>query len=81
MNISRSETDAASRREYWAPLLELSAQEVFGLMLGEGLDAAPEPAPENSLDVTSQRCSTVQIIDQTETIFITVGMVEACGFE
>jgi len=53
MNTSRSETDAASRREYWPPLLELSAQEVFGLMLGERLDAAPEPAPENSLDVTS----------------------------
>lgn len=29
MNISRTEADAASRREYWAPLLELSAQEVF----------------------------------------------------
>ncbi len=53
MNTSRSETDAASRREYWAPLLELSVQEVFGLMLGECLDATPEPAPENSLDVTS----------------------------
>jgi chemotaxis protein CheX len=53
MNISRSETDAASRREYWAPLLELSAQEVFGLMLGEHLEAAAEPAPDNSLDVTS----------------------------
>ncbi|PYX70171.1 MAG: hypothetical protein DMG78_19620 [Acidobacteria bacterium] len=53
MNTSRSETDAASRREYWPPLLELSAQEVFGLMLGERLDAAPEPASENSLDVTS----------------------------
>jgi chemotaxis protein CheX len=53
MNTSRNETDAASRREYWAPLLELSAQEVFGLMLGERLDGAPEPAPENSLDVTS----------------------------
>jgi len=53
MNISGSETGAASRREYWAPLLELSAQEVFGLMLGEHLEAATEPAPENTLDVTS----------------------------
>lgn len=53
MNTSRTEADAASRREYWAPLLELSAQEVFGLMLGERLDTPPEPAPENSLDVTS----------------------------
>jgi chemotaxis protein CheX len=52
MSSSRTETDAASRREYWAPLPELSAQEVFGLMLGERLDAAPEPAPENFLDVT-----------------------------
>jgi len=53
MNISRTESDAANRREYWAPLLELSVQEVFALMLGERLDAAPEPAPSNSLDVTS----------------------------
>lgn len=53
MSISRSETDVAHRREYWAPLLELSAQEVFGLMLGEHLEAAAEPAPENTLDVTS----------------------------
>lgn len=53
MNISRTETDAANRREYWAPLLELSVQEVFALMLGERLDAVPEPAPANSLDVTS----------------------------
>jgi hypothetical protein len=53
MNMSRSETDAASRREYWAPLLELSAQEVSGLMLGEHLETAAEPVPDNSLDVTS----------------------------
>ena len=52
MNISRTES-AAANREYWAPLLELSVQEVFSLMLGERLDAAPEPAPINSLDVTS----------------------------
>ena len=53
MNISRTEADAANRREYWAPLLELSAQEVFALMLGERLDAAPEPSLVNSLDVTA----------------------------
>jgi chemotaxis protein CheX len=53
MNISRTESDAANRREYWAPLLELSAQEVFALMLGESLQAAPEPPPVDSLDVTA----------------------------
>jgi chemotaxis protein CheX len=52
MNTSRTESDAANR-EYWAPLLELSVQEVFSLMLGERLDAAPEPAPIHSLDVTA----------------------------
>jgi chemotaxis protein CheX len=49
MSISRTETDAANRREYWAPLLELSAQEVFGLILWERLDGAPAPAPSNPL--------------------------------
>jgi chemotaxis protein CheX len=52
MNMSRTESDAANR-DYWAPLLELSVQEVFALMLGERLDPAPEPAPIHSLDVTS----------------------------
>ena len=40
-------------REYWAPLLELSAQEVFSLMLGEHLETSPEPVSTNDLDVTS----------------------------
>jgi chemotaxis protein CheX len=53
MSTSKTETDAASRREYWAPLLELSAQEVFGLMLGDRLEPSPEPAAVDSLDVTS----------------------------
>lgn len=53
MSTSKTETDAASRREYWAPLLELSAQEVFGLMLGDRLESSPEPAALDSLDVTS----------------------------
>lgn len=53
MSTSKTETDAASRREYWAPLLELSAQEVFGLMLGDRLESSPEPTAVDSLDVTS----------------------------
>lgn len=53
MNTSRTESDPANRRDYWAPLLELSAQEVFALMLGDRLVAAPEPVPVSSLDVTS----------------------------
>ncbi|HTT20579.1 MAG TPA: chemotaxis protein CheX [Candidatus Binatia bacterium] len=53
MSISKTDTDAANRREYWAPLLELSAQEVFALMLGDKLELAPEPTVLDSLDVTS----------------------------
>jgi len=53
MNTSKTEIDAATRREYWVPLLELSVQEVFDLMLGDRLEATPEPAPVNTLDVTS----------------------------
>lgn len=53
MNTSKTQSDAANGREYYAPLLELSAQEVFDLMLGDRLEASPEPAPVNTLDVTS----------------------------
>ncbi len=53
MNTSRTAGDSANRREYWAPLLELAAQEVFGLMLGNRLEAASEPILVDSLDVTS----------------------------
>jgi chemotaxis protein CheX len=38
--------------EEWIPLLELSAKEVFELMLGSKLDIAPEIAP-GSLDIAA----------------------------
>jgi chemotaxis protein CheX len=53
MSTSKADNDTMNRREYWAPLLELSAQEVFGLMLGDKLESAAEPAAVESLDVTS----------------------------
>ena len=53
MSISKSDTEATNRREYWGPLLELSAQEVFALMLGDRLESASEPAGTDTLDVTS----------------------------
>jgi chemotaxis protein CheX len=48
-----TDTEAAKRREYWPPLLELSAQEVFALMLGDKLETAAEPVLVDSLDVTA----------------------------
>jgi chemotaxis protein CheX len=53
MSSSRADSETTNRREYWTPLLELSAQEVFGLMLGDKLESASEPAVVESLDVTS----------------------------
>jgi len=53
MSTSKTETEAANQREYWPPLLEMSAQEGFALMLGDKLESATEPAVLESLDVTS----------------------------
>jgi chemotaxis protein CheX len=53
MSTHRTEAESGNRREYWAPLLELSAQEVFALMLGDHLDIAPEPSSPAGLDVTA----------------------------
>ena len=53
MSTSKTDSAAANRRQYWPPLLELSAQEVFGLMLGEKLESAAEPVAIDSLDVTA----------------------------
>lgn len=53
MSTSKAETEAANRREYWPSLLEMSAQEVFALMLGDSLESAAEPAVQDSLDVTA----------------------------
>jgi len=55
MNSPRMDMDkdAGNRREYWAALLELSAQEVFALMLSDQLEISREPFPATGLDVTS----------------------------
>ena len=53
MSTSKTDGEATNRREYWTPMLELSAQEVFELMLGDKLESAAEPAVLESLDVTS----------------------------
>lgn len=53
MNSFRTETNPADRREYWAPLLELSTQEVFALMLGDRLELSLEPGSLQGLDVTA----------------------------
>jgi len=53
MSTSKTDPEAANRSEYWAPLLELSAQEVFGLMLGDKLETTSEPVAVESLDVTA----------------------------
>ena len=44
---------AGEDRLSWTPLLELAAQEVFALMLGGNLAPAPDPFPENELDVAA----------------------------
>jgi len=53
MSTSKTDTEAGNRREYWAPLLEMSAQEVFALMLGDRLESTTDPVVVDSLDVTS----------------------------
>jgi chemotaxis protein CheX len=53
MSTSKTDTEAGNRREYWAPLLEMSAQEVFALMLGDKLESTTDPVVVDSLDVTS----------------------------
>jgi len=44
---------AWASRQSWSPLLELAAREVFALMLGSHLAAAPAPIAEEGLGVTS----------------------------
>ena len=39
--------------ETWAPILELSAREVFSLMLGAELRPSSEPVGQNKLNITS----------------------------
>jgi len=53
MNTPHTDAESANRREYWAALLELSAQEVFALMLGDHLDTFAELDSPVGLDVTS----------------------------
>jgi chemotaxis protein CheX len=50
INMDRT---AGNQRKSWAPLLELSAQEVFSLMLGCELQSSPSRPPGDGLDVTA----------------------------
>lgn len=43
----------ADAHQVWAPILELSAREVFKLMVGEELTSSSEPMQEQNLSVTS----------------------------
>ena len=53
MNAANPNLAASEGRESWAPILGLAAREVFSLMLGGQLAAAPEPFAEEELDTTS----------------------------
>jgi len=52
--ITGQENQAAAKaHKAWAPILELSAREVFSLMLGAELATSSEPVVENGLNITS----------------------------
>lgn len=53
MNTAQRSRIPADASDSWAPLLELSAREVFSLMLASELSGAPEPLVEEGLNVTS----------------------------
>jgi chemotaxis protein CheX len=53
MKMMKTEPAISDEQEAWIPLLGLSAQEVFSLMLGCRLDPAPAPLSSQGLDITS----------------------------
>ncbi len=53
MRIAQNNRIAADAHETWGPILELSAREVFSLMLGVELSSSTEPMSEEGLNVTS----------------------------
>ncbi|MGH9495297.1 MAG: chemotaxis protein CheX [Candidatus Sulfotelmatobacter sp.] len=53
MTATKVDLAFGNQRKSWAPLLGLSAQEVFSLMLGCELRNAPIPLPHEGLDVTA----------------------------
>jgi len=53
MITGQSSQVPADAHETWAPILELSAREVFKLMLGAELTPSPEPVTEQGLNITS----------------------------
>jgi len=53
MNTTNLDHGVRKNRDAWAPLLELSAREVFDVMLGCQLAIAAEPVSSEDLDVTS----------------------------
>lgn len=53
MNTTKENAVENDRLKSWPPLLEISAQEVFGLMLGGDVASVTEPVCSQGLDVTS----------------------------
>jgi chemotaxis protein CheX len=53
MNASHPARSLGAGRECWLPTLQLSAQEVFGLMLSCTLEMAAEPCDGHGLEVTA----------------------------
>jgi len=53
MSTAQRHPIPADARESWAPILELSAREVFSLMLGAELGTISEPQAEQGLNITS----------------------------
>lgn len=53
MNALQPSPGAIENHEAWLPVLELSAQEVFDIMLGSRLVVAPEPATDDGLEITA----------------------------
>lgn len=53
MNTIRANAAENDRLKFWTPLLEISAQEVFSLMVGAEVASITEPVCREGLDVTS----------------------------
>jgi chemotaxis protein CheX len=53
MNASHPAESPGTGRECWLPTLQLSAQEVFGLMLGSALEMPSEPPDGAGLEITA----------------------------
>lgn len=53
MNTAKENASENDRLKSWTPLLEISAQEVFSLMVGAEVASVTEPVCKEGLDITS----------------------------